>query len=208
MRARRQFGVAVLWLAALALLLAGTGRAEAAFAFNPTGGGLGGTTNFGSLAVGFIDELPGNAIAVGYFGPGGSLPAVGSTFTLDYQANVQNLANANGNPIFAYGTSGNTGQLTAVASFTERVTSVTATGVTFQTIGSGNFSLYFNPTRAANNQTGTDFAPGTTGNTLSAASFTQVYSGPILSGTAGNFSLSSMSSGALDQSPAGTLTRA
>jgi hypothetical protein len=197
-------GLLLASLTALAVACLSTSApASITIGFNPTGGGLGGTTNFGTLTIGTIDELPGSAMAVNIFGPGGTAPAVGSTFTLLYQANVGNLLDASNNPIFGYGISGNTGQLTAVASFTEQITSFSATAATFTTVGGGDFTLWFNPTRAANNLTGTDFAPGTPGNTLAAGTFTKVYEGPIQAGGTGNFSSNGVNSGALDQSPGG-----
>jgi hypothetical protein len=166
------------------------------------------------VIVGTIDELPGNAIAVGYnvanpASPTGfSTPTVGHTFTLEYQASVGDLLDASGNPVYGYGISngGNTGQLTVVASFTEQVTSATATTAAFTTTGAGTVTFYFNPTRAANNLTGTDFAPGTPGNTLAANTYITVYSGTIIPGASGVFSVATtpgQNAGALDQSPNG-----
>src|SRR5947209_932974 len=105
-------GLVMASLAALGVaLLATSAPAANTISFNPTGGGIGGTTNFGTLMIGTIDELPGNAIAVGFSQPsvlsptGFVFPTVGSSFTLDFQANVGNLLDANGNPIFGYGVS-------------------------------------------------------------------------------------------------------
>lgn len=160
--------------------------------FNPTGGGTGGTVNPGTEQIAQISQSAGNAIAVGFNTPNGGgflQPAVGSTFTLDYQAKVDSLKDSNNNPVFTYTTGGNTGQLTVVASFQEVVTSISPTAATFQTTGVGTVTIFFNPTFAANDSTGLNFAPGTTGNTLSNASFTQVYTGAILANFNGNFSV-------------------
>lgn len=207
-------GLLVVALATLAAVgLTAPAGAAITIGFNPTGGGIGGTSNVGTLQVGVIDEAPGNAIAVGFnkaaaTPTGFRLPNPGETFTLTYQAVVSSLLDANGKPIFTYGTSagGNTGQLTAVASFTEVVDAVTLASASFHTTGGGSFSFYFNPTQAANNQTGLDFAPGTPGNTQAAGTFTTVYSGPILPGLTGSFTggtTPGQNAGALDQSPGG-----
>lgn len=160
--------------------------------FNPTGGGLGGTTNFGPLTIGSVDPIPGSALALNFNQPvaggGFQLPAVGQTFDLLYQANVGNLLDVNGNAVFGYGTSGNTGQLTVVARLTEVLDSISAAVATFHSAGGGVINYYFNPTRAANALHGTDFAPGTPGNTLAAGTYIPVYTGTFRAGDGGNFS--------------------
>jgi len=195
--------------AVLAVMLSLGGLATSAYGslllnFNPTGGGIGGTAaNFGNIPITTVDELPGNAIARGF------TPTVGSTFTLDYQANVGSLLNANVNPstVFTYGTgapsnlNSNTGQLTVVATFTEQVTGVSNNTATFTTTGVGNLTYYFNPNRIANDLAGTGFAPFTTGNPPgSDAAFVPVYQGTILPGATGNFTNNGLANPpALDQ---------
>jgi hypothetical protein len=196
-----------LLIASLVLMMvAGAGLATSAQAqtivvgFNPTGGNPL-NTNFGTLQVASFDETVGNAIAVGLNTT--RAPVVGDTFTITYQATVGNLNGANSPPpVFTYGTSGNTGQLTAVATFTEVITGVSGQNLTFSTTGAGTVTLWHNPTSAANNLTGLNFAPGTSGNTLTDASFTQVLTGSVNSGGVGTFSVSTpagQTDGALDQ---------
>jgi len=197
----------LLGLMALSLSLAAPVQAAQSvdIGFNPTGGGIGGTTNFGTIDFSTIDVLPGNALAVGFNksdGAGGfRLPNPGETFTLLYQANVGSLVDGNGDPVFTY-SNGTTGQLTVVAELTERVVTISGgagTGTaTFRTAGGGTLTYYFNPTRIASNLAGTGFAPGTTGNPNN--NFTQVYQGTILGGDIGNFTSNPlMGVGNLDQ---------
>src|SRR5262249_37836825 len=126
-----------------------------------------------------------------------------------YQANVGNLLAPDGTtPVFDYGvTPGLTGQLTAVASFTEVVNTFSPAAATYSTTGAGTFTLWFNPTRAANNLAGTNLAPGTPGNTPAVdAAFVKVYEGTVQAGFSGNFSSGTLppgNAGALDQSPNG-----
>jgi len=195
-----------LLIASLVLLtVAGPGLATSARAqtsvvqFNPTGGAL---TNVGPLPVAVIDELPGNAIAVGFAKPdatsptGFRNPTVGETFTIVYQANVGSLLGSTGTPVFTYANA-STGQLTAVASFTEVINSINAaTGnASFSTTGAGTVQLFFNTTRVADNLAGTGFNVGTV-----------VYQGTTLAGGPGTFTATSApgtNAGPLDQSPNG-----
>jgi hypothetical protein len=188
--------------------------------FNPTGGGLGGTTNFGtSTGVSALDESIGNAIAVGF------TPVVGSTFTLDYQASINSVTGASAGGFNGYtsapmagdapytpippGVGNTTGQLTAVANFQETVTSVNGSSVNFATIGTGGtVTFWFNPTIGYNNLSGINFAPGTPGNTVTTG-YTEVYQGSITPfatdpKNTGTFAASGTGAGnPLDQAPGG-----
>jgi hypothetical protein len=122
--------------------------------FNPNGTGAAGALNIGSF-----DEAVGNAVAVGV-GP----PAVGTVFTLLYQATIPTFIDSNGNTVNApAGT-----QFTIVAGFREQITSVsggTTPNITFAFVPGGNnyLEIYANTTglNLANNSAGTGFNTGT-----------------------------------------------
>ena len=124
--------------------------------FNPTG-----TPASATLAIGGIDEAPGSALARG------SLPlTVGKTFQLDYEAVLGGVIDPNGLTVAPPGLNTNF-QLTAVASFTEVVTSadpaVGSASFALAPVQAPNsfFELYYNPAVVANNLTGTGFNVGT-----------------------------------------------
>ena len=124
--------------------------------FNPTG-----TAATPTETIGGLDEAPGNALAVD------ALPlAVGKTFQLDYQATVAALLSPTGVEFSPPGLN-STYQLTAVASFTEVVESLTPSGgvATFALAPTqapnSFFELYYNPAVIANNLAGTGFNSGT-----------------------------------------------
>src|SRR5947209_5156351 len=123
--------------------------------FNPTG-----TNATQQISVGSFDLAPGNALSVG------SLPlTVGNTFQLDYQAVLGNFLDSNSNIISQNGGLNTNYQITAVASLTEVVTSVTPTVATFALAPSQSpnsfFDPYYNPAVVANNLAGTGFNQGT-----------------------------------------------
>jgi hypothetical protein len=122
--------------------------------FTPTGSGT-------SYTIGGIDPAPGSALAVN------ALPlTVGESFQLYYQAGVPALIGTNGLDFTPTGL-GSTYQLTVVGSFTEVVTSLTASGAvaTFALAPTQSpnsfFEMYYNPAAVANNLAGTGFNVGT-----------------------------------------------
>jgi len=143
-----------LWALGMAIL--GSSARGGTIEFNPTGAANGQT-----YTIRGIDPGPGNALAVG------SIPlAVGKTFQLDYQASVSDLIKTNGLPLVPPGMT-STYQLTVVGSFTEVVTSLTASGglATFAVAPNQSsnsfFEMYYNPAVVANNLAGTGFNAGT-----------------------------------------------
>jgi len=124
--------------------------------FNPTGG-----ASTATQSIAGIDLAPGNALARG------AVPlTVGSTFQLYYQATLSGLINAKGITVAPTGL-GTNYQITAVASFTEVVTSFNAaTGMATFALASNQasssfFELYYNAAAVANNLKGTGFNVGT-----------------------------------------------
>jgi len=153
-RARKPFANA-LWAVGLTAML-GSSAWAGVIEFNPTGGG-----SSSDMTIGGIDLAPGNALAVG------AIPLTpGSTFQLDFQANVSGLIDPGGHTVTPTGLTSSY-QLTAVGSFTEVVTSLSADGTaaTFAvapTQGPNSFfELYYNPAVVANNLAGTGFNVGT-----------------------------------------------
>ena len=143
-------------LGAAGLLSLGSSVQAAFLDFNPTGSNASPTT-----AIAGIDIAPGNALAVG------SIPlSVGSRFELDFQSTVDGVINTNGLTVAPPGL-GTSYQITAVASFTEVVTSVSAdkTVATFALApnqpSNSFFELYYNPAVIANTLAGTGFNAGT-----------------------------------------------
>ncbi len=122
--------------------------------FNPTG-----SNATQPISVGSFDFAPGNSLSVG------ALPiTVGQTIQLDYQAVLADVVDSNGNTVVPPGL--NTSyQITAVASFTEVVTSATPTVATFALAPTQSansfFELYYNPVVVANDLAGTGFNVGT-----------------------------------------------
>jgi len=143
-----------LW--ALGMVVLGPSAQAGFIDFNPTG-----SSSSSPITIGGIDVAPGSALAVN------SLPlAVGKTFQLVYQASVSGLINTNGLTIAPPGLM-STYQLTAVASFTEVVTSLNSSGTlatfTLAPTQSPNsfFEMYYNPAVVVNNLAGTGFNAGT-----------------------------------------------
>jgi hypothetical protein len=124
--------------------------------FNPSG-----TPATPTETIGGLDFAPGNALAVS------ALPlSVGKTFQLDYQATLAGLISPTGIDFSPPGLN-STYQITAVASFTEVVTSLSANNsvATFALAPTQSpnsfFELYFNPAVIADNLAGTGFNSGT-----------------------------------------------
>ena len=124
--------------------------------FNPTG-----TPATQPISIGSFDFAPGNSLSTG------ALPlAVGKTIQLHYQATLADVIDSSGNAVVPPGLN-TTYQITAVASFTEVVTSLSATGAvaTFALAPTqapnSFFELYYNPAVVANNLAGTGFNVGT-----------------------------------------------
>jgi hypothetical protein len=143
-----------LWAVGMAVL--GSSAQAGSIQFNPTG-----SNSSPVLTIAGIDVAPGNALAVS------SVPlTVGKTFQLDYQAAVSGLINTAGSTFAPPGLA-TSYQLTAVASVTEVVTSLNATGtVATFTLASNQspnsfFEMYYNPAVVANNLAGTGFNVGT-----------------------------------------------
>ncbi len=143
-------------LGAAGLLSLGSSVRAAFLDFNPTGSNASPTTTIAG-----IDIAPGSALARG------SIPlSVGSTFELDFQSTVNGVINTNGLTVAPPGLATNY-QITAVASFTEVVTSLSADGTvaTFAlapTQASNSFfELYYNPAVVANSQASTGINAGT-----------------------------------------------
>jgi hypothetical protein len=124
--------------------------------FNPTG-----SNASPMITIGGISIAPGNALARG------SVPlSVGSTFELDFQSTINGVVNTNGLTVAPTGLA-TSYQITALASFTEVVTSLSAdkTVATFAlapTQASNSFfELYYNPSLVADQTAGTGFNKGT-----------------------------------------------
>jgi hypothetical protein len=138
------------------LLSLGSSVQAAFLDFNPTGSNATPTTTIAG-----IDIAPGNALARG------SIPlSVGSTFELDFQSTINGVINTNGLTVAPPGLA-TSYQLTAVASFTEVVTSLSPNGsvATFALAPTqapnSFFELYYNPAVIANSLAGTGFNSGT-----------------------------------------------
>jgi hypothetical protein len=137
-------------------VLVGSSTRAAFLTFDPTGGNGGPV-----MTISGIDIAPGNALARG------SIPlSVGSTFELDFQSTINGVVNTNGLTVTPPGLNSSY-QITAVASFTEVVTSLSANNgvATFALapIQAPNsfFELYYNPSLVANQAAGTGFNKGT-----------------------------------------------
>ena len=124
--------------------------------FNPTG-----TPATSPISIGSFDFAPGNSLSTG------ALPlAVGKTIQLHYQAILEDVIDSSGSTVVPPGLN-TTYQITAVASFTEVVTSLNATGAvaTFALAPTQDpnsfFELYYNPAVVADNLAGTGFNVGT-----------------------------------------------
>jgi PEP-CTERM motif len=153
--------------AALALGLGIVGAAQAdLFTFNPAG-----TAPAGNIPnAAFIDEAPGNLVAIG----GGGTPFVGETFVALYQANLSAVEAANTSVLFANGSvaGGLPRFFTFIANFTEVVTSVSPTGcpaggvllpctATFGLSGGpSSFQIFANTVGVGNDLTGAGFNAG------------------------------------------------
>jgi hypothetical protein len=125
--------------------------------FNPTGNGNPADT----YAVGSFGWAVGNSLAVS------ALPlSVGETYQLDYQATLANLIDPNSNSFVPPGLN-STYQITAVASVTEVVTSLTPDGsvATFALAPTQSpnsfFEIYYNSALVASDLAGTGFNVGT-----------------------------------------------
>jgi hypothetical protein len=176
-------------LAIVGIATIGSPAARAASVINFDPNGTGGAT---TLAVGQLDEAPGNALAVGAIA-GGSI-VVGTPFEVLYQAKIATLRDANNNFLAAPGSTTD-GELTIVASFNEIATSGTATSadLSTNTDQTGSFvRIYFDPGNNANDLTGSGFDDGTL-----------IYEGTVDLDGGGSFNTTSLVPTALDQSPNG-----
>jgi len=150
---RRGISVAtVLW--AVGIVSLGSTARAGLVDLNPTGSAASPV-----ITIAGIDIGPGNALAVN------SLQlVVDKTFQLDFQASVSGFTNVAGLSTTPTGL-GTSYQITAVASFTEVVQSVSGGTATFAlapTQGSASFfELYYNNAVVANNLAGTGFNTGT-----------------------------------------------
>lgn len=132
------------------------------FLFDPDGPGGPNPT----MLIGGLDWQPGNSLAVS------ALPlTVGTEFQLLYQARLGSLLDTNGNAISTPGLNGTPGapgfQITAVASFTEVVTSLSPSPIsatfTLAPVQSPKsfLEIWFNTNQVADNLAGTGFNSGT-----------------------------------------------
>jgi len=152
-RSKRWFAAA-LW--AVGIVAIGSPARASFIDFNSTGDPTGTTQSIAG-----IDLAPGNALAQG------SLPlTVGKTFQLYYQSTLSGLIHTNGLTVAPTGLNTNY-QITAVASFTEVVTSADASSgsATFalasHQASNSFFEMFYNSSVVANNLTGTGFNAGT-----------------------------------------------
>lgn len=161
----------------LALGVGGTARADVV-SFNPNGTGAGGATNI----IAF-DEAPGNAVAVG-----AAPQAVGTTFTLFYQATISTYTDTS-NVQHTFPT-----PFTMVAAFREQITSITGPAstptFTFALVPGGTNYLEIYANQSPNNSLGTGFNTGT-----------PILTGTIFSSTpsVGSFTVQSPTPVAFDQ---------
>ncbi len=185
-------------LAATMALLLGFSPARAAISltFDPDGAG-----SAAAVQVRTFDQLPGNAIAVGFnkvdaTSPTGfRLPTAGETFQLLYQAKTGSLLDNTNTPVYTYGVAG-ANQLTFVASITEQVFSISTNTAQFIAVG-GSLQIYYNAPSVASDAAGTGFTAGV-----------KVYDGTLNTGplavtNTGNFSVTNPDIGLLDQSGSG-----
>jgi len=130
-------------VAALAVVLGIPAAAHAGVIFNPTGGGAGA----GAIDLGQLGWSTTSAVAVG--GVTAIANGVGSTFTVLTHARLVDTTDqnsANNTP-----TGLNTSfEITMVAGFQERVTSVGASSASFATTGTGFVEIYFDRSLDAN----------------------------------------------------------
>src|SRR4051812_38899465 len=144
----------VLWT--VVTVMVGSSARAAFIDFNPTGTGA-----TAVMTIAGIDLAPGNALTRG------AVPlAVGKTFELEFQSSVSGFVDTNGLTKAPPGLA-TSYQITAVASFTEVVTSLNAakTVATFalapNQASNSFFEIYYNPAVVANNLAGTGFNLGT-----------------------------------------------
>jgi hypothetical protein len=168
--------------AAVGLALSAGAQADL-ISFDPDGNGVAPLTG-----VALFDWAPGSALAAGAV----PLTAVGQTFDLYYQANLGTIQDASTQSLFTNGGGGT--YFTAVAGFTEVVTSLSASGATFALAAAPtvNFFRICAHSSLANNLTGAGFACAN-----------PILSGKLTSVDSSNFSISSVTPVLLDQSPNG-----
>lgn len=148
---------------AAGLLGVSAGAQAILFSFNPNGGGAGTVAN-----AAFLDEAPGNNLALGGSGGGAALP-VGTVITDLYQSNLNSINSATNTTLFSNGTGGKF--FTFVAGFTETVTFAGAGGGVVSNAFSVNPGGFFKMC-----------AQGAVGNDLAGTGFVCAGAG-VLSGT-------------------------
>jgi len=172
---------------ALGMGMAGAAHADL-FLFNPAGTGA-----VGAVTGAFIDEAPGNDLAVGGTQGGGAPLPVGTTINNLYQANLNSVNNAANVPVFSQGGGGNF--FTFVAGFMETVVSASSGGGTSTnnfSVNTGGFFKICAQTAGGNDLAGTGFACAGNG----------ILSGHVVSGNATQ-TVFVGATGPLDQSPNG-----
>lgn len=170
-------------LAAAVGLALSTGAQADLISFDPDGNGIAPLTG-----VALFDWAPGSALAAGAV----PLTSVGQTFNLYYQANLGTIQDASTLSLFTNGGGGNF--FTAVAGFTEVVTSLSGSGATFALAAAPtvNFFSICAQSALANNLTGAGFACAN-----------PILTGHLTAVNASNFSISNPTPVLLDQSPNG-----